>query len=429
MATPHSPALLDRIRGWLSVRPVAFTVIAAAAAFGAYTAMYAFRKPFTAATFSGQRLGGLDFKVLLVVAQILGYTVSKFAGIKVVSEATPARRIGMIAGLIGFSFVALVLFPLVPPPVRVVCLFLNGAPLGMIWGLIFSFLEGRRVTEFLGLGLSVSFIFASGWTKSAGGYAMHAWHVPENWMPAVTGALFIPLLGLCLAVMAALPAPDAGDVAERTQRQPMDAPARRRFLREFFGAIALLTVCYVGLTVYRDLRDSFMADALRELGHHEDASVFARVETFAGVGVMMALGGLWWVRDHWSALALYHVVIAAGAVLVGLSTWLFQAGLSSPFWWLALTGLGVYLAYVPFNSILFDRLLAATQQVGTATFLIYVADSLGYLGSASLYLGRTLFGLQAGWARVTVLTGMILSMAAVPLLIGSWIILQRHRRA
>jgi fucose permease len=151
--------------------------------------MYAFRKPFSAAAFAGS-FGGMDYKALLVLAQLAGYTVSKFLGIKFVSEATPGRRVAMVLGLIGVAEVALLLFALTPAPWNVAFLFLNGLPLGMVWGLIFSFLEGRRVTEFMALGLSLSLIFASGWTKAAGLHVMQQWGVSEAWMPSVTGALF-----------------------------------------------------------------------------------------------------------------------------------------------------------------------------------------------------------------------------------------------
>lgn len=412
---------------WLARKPVALTVVATLAAFGAYTSMYAFRKPFTAASFSGQKLVGFDLKVLLVVAQMVGYTLSKFTGVKVVSEAQPGRRVGLIALLIAFAFAPLALLPFVPPPVQVGCLLVNGLPLGMIWGLVFSFLEGRRVTEFLGLGLSVSFIFASGWTKSVGQLVMTRWGVAELAMPAVTGLLFVPLLVLCLWTLAQLPPPDAADVADRSARMPMDATARRKFLRGFFLPIALLVLGYVMLTVYRDLRDSFMTEVLKELGQKVQPSVFARVETFAGLGVMLALGGLWFIRDHWSALGVYHLIIVAGVALVGGATLLFQAGLLSPVWWISLTGLGVYLGYVPFNSILFDRLLAATRQVGTASFLISVADAAGYAMTMLLYLARLGFGGQISWSRLTILMSFALAVFCPLLLLASWLGLRRRR--
>jgi MFS family permease len=416
------------LRHRLAASPALFAWVATAAAFGAYTAMYAFRKPFSAATFSGQELGGVSLKVLLVVAQLVGYTVSKFLGIKVVSEAGAGRRVALIGGLIGLAFVPLALLPLVPRWTQVACLFVNGLPLGMIWGLIFGFLEGRRLTEFLGLGMSVSFIFASGWTKSAGVYLMGRWGVPELWMPAVTALSFLPLLGLCLTLLASLPPPSPEDVAERSERVPMDGAQRRRFLAGNALPLALLILPYVLLTVYRDLRDTFMADVLKELGVRPDPSFFAKVETLVGLGVLVALAGLWWIRDHWKALGTYHGLISLGALLVGGSTLAFQRGWIGPAPWMVLTGLGGYLGYVPFNSVLFDRLLAATRQAGTAAFLIQVADSVGYLASASLYLQRTFSHGSPAWTRLTQSGGLALAVLVPILLAGSWVSLRASRR-
>ena len=414
---------------WLGRHPVAFTIAASFAAFGAYTCMYAFRKPFTAATFEGETLFGLKLKVLLVVGQMLGYALSKIIGIKFVSEAPASRRIAMIALLIGSAGGALLLLPLVPQPARPLCMFINGLPLGMIWGLVFSFLEGRRVTEFLGLGMSVSFIFASGWTKSVGGFLVKKMQVPELWMPLLTGLLFVPLLAVCLWVLAHLPNPDSKDIADRTARRPMNGAERKAYLLAFFPVIGSLTFSYFLLSVYRDLRDTFMADILKELGYTGSSSIFASVETFAGLGVLLALAGFWYVRDHWRAIGIYHLIIGLGALLVGASTLAFTHKMISSYWWLAGTGLGVYLGYVPFNSILFDRLLAATRQVGTATFLIYVADSSGYLGSSVLYLANTFGKGVAKWTNLTLLGGEILAVAIPICLVVSWTALRPHRQS
>ncbi len=414
---------------WLARSPVAFTLLASASAFGAYTCMYAFRRPFTVATFEGQELWGFQLKVLLVVAQMIGYALSKFTGIKVVSEAKPGARIVMIVGLHAVAWLGLLMLALLPPQLALVGMFLNGLPLGMIWGLVFSFLEGRRVTEFLGLGLSVSFIFASGWVKSAGAGVMKYWQVGELWMPAVTAALFVPPMALCLWLMSQLPPPDARDVAERVKREPMDRPARRRLLRELGLPLAALVGLYLLLSVYRDLRDTFMVDVLKELGQTVATDFFGKVETFAGLGVIVALAGLWFIRDHWRALGTYLVIILAGTTLVGVSSALFRSGRVSAAWWLALSGLGVYLAYVPFNSILFDRLLTATRRVGTASFLIYVADASGYAASVALYLGR-LSGLQGiSWTQLTMWLAGVLAWGAPLLLALAWFGLGRERAA
>ena len=136
----------------------------------------------------------VEYKIALVIVQVLGYALSKVIGIKVISEMPPRRRASAILILIGGAELALVLFALIPAPWNIACLFLNGLALGMIWGLVFGFLEGRRLTELLGAILCASFIVSSGVVKSVGESVMLAGWANEYWMPAVTGLLFTPLV-------------------------------------------------------------------------------------------------------------------------------------------------------------------------------------------------------------------------------------------
>src|SRR5690606_7215262 len=174
------------------------------------------RKPFAAATFEGEALG-MELKIALVLSQVIGYALSKFIGIRLVSETPARRRAWTLVALVGFAELALVAFGLLPPVGKVIAIFFNGLPLGAVWGLVFGFLEGRRTTELLGAGLSASYIVASGIVKSVGLALMNA-GVPEAWMPAVTGAVFAPLFVLAVLALAKLPPPSRADVAARTQR-------------------------------------------------------------------------------------------------------------------------------------------------------------------------------------------------------------------
>ena len=56
----------------------------------------------------------------------------------------PGHRAWALVLLIAWAETALVLFAVLPPQGKVVALFLNGLPLGTVWGVVFSFLEGRR---------------------------------------------------------------------------------------------------------------------------------------------------------------------------------------------------------------------------------------------------------------------------------------------
>src|SRR5262245_57686086 len=104
--------------------------------------MYAFRRPFTAATYADATAFGLTLKTVLVTAQVTGYMVSKFIGIKVIAEMPPNRRARTILVLVAAAEFALILFGLIPPPWNAACLVLNGLALGMVFGLVLGFLEG-----------------------------------------------------------------------------------------------------------------------------------------------------------------------------------------------------------------------------------------------------------------------------------------------
>ena len=225
------------ITSWLEKAPQpAFVIYATLAAFSTYFCMYAFRKPFTAGTYEGQEFGPFTFKNALVLSQLLGYTLSKFIGTKICSEVTRDRRAVSIVVFIFFAEAALVLFALAPLQWKVLAIFLNGIPLGMIWGLVVWYLEGRRTSELLLAGLSASFIVSSGAVKDVGLHVLREWGVSVWWMPAVTGALFLPVLLTSVWLLNQLPQPALADIVARAEREPMDWRLRQSFVRTFFPA-------------------------------------------------------------------------------------------------------------------------------------------------------------------------------------------------
>jgi len=378
--------LVDQLRVKVAKWPYGLlSVMAAISAFGAYTSMYAFRKAFAAGTFSGQQYLHVDYKVWLVIAQIIGYTLSKFYGIKFIAELKPGQRAKYILLLIGIAWLALLFFAIVPAPYNIVFLFINGFPLGLIWGLVFGYLEGRKSTEFMAAVLSISLIFASGFVKTIARTLMSSFHVSEYNMPFITGALFVIPLLLFVFFLELMPPPTAEDVRLRTKRQPMDAAERKSFLQRFLPGIILTLIIYVLLTIMRDVRDNFEVEIWASLGI-KDNSIYTKIDTIISVAVLVAMSLLILIKQNLKAFGLIHIMIIFGCVLIGAGTILFALGLIDPMVWMTLAGLGLYLGYVPYNAVFFERLLASFHYKGNVGFLIYVADSIGYLGSISVLL-------------------------------------------
>lgn len=402
--TPAPPLCSERARQWQ------VTLLAGSAALVAYASMYAFRKPFAAASFEGQHLFDVDYKVWLVVAQVLGYMCSKFIGIGVIGGLRRERRAPLLLALIGIAWLALLGFALTPAPWNIPFLFLNGLPLGMVWGLVFSYLEGRRTTEAMGAILASSFIMASGIVKSVGKWLLLS-GVSEFWMPFVTGLLFVPPLLIAVHWLERVPEPDADDRRERSERLPMSRGERRAFVRRFLPGLALMILCYVALTVVRDFRDNFEAELFNDLGYGGNAAVFALIETPVALAVLALTAGLTWFRDNLRGLMALHGLMLTGLAVAGASTLAFQAGALPPLWWLALVGFGLYLAYVPFNCVFYERLIATFRIAGNVGFLMYLSDAFGYLGSVAVLLTKEFSGLQLSWSEF--FAQIVLALAAV----------------
>ncbi len=355
------------------------------AAFATYFCMYAFRKPFTAARFEDVTWLGVSFKSVLVTAQVIGYSLSKFIGIKVISEMAPSRRAIVLLGLIGFSEVALIFFGLVPPPWNMIFMFFNGLPLGMVFGLVMGFLEGRQVTEALSAGLCASFIVADGATKSVGAWLLEA-GVSEYWMPAVTGGLFtIPLI-IAVTMLARIPPPTTKDIETRSKRVQMNRDDRWFLMRRYGFGLAMLVVMYLLVTILRSIRADFAAEIWIGLGEPAAPQTFTTSELIVAFGVVVVNGSMVFVKNNKLAFRLSLLTCLAGFLMIGGALAGRSVGLRG-FPFMVLVGLGLYLPYVAVHATVFERLLAMTREKGNVGFLMYLADSTGYLG----YVGWLLF--------------------------------------
>lgn len=398
-----------------NAHPFWFCTFAILSAFATYSCMYAFRKPFAAATFDGQSFWGVDYKILLITAQVIGYTFSKFLGIKVVSESKGQNRMLQLLSLIGVAALSLLFFGLVVPPYNIIFLFLNGLPLGMVWGLVFAYLEGRKFTEILGAGLSVSFIFSSGFVKSIGRWVMIDWGVSEMWMPLVVGLLFsIPLL-VAAYLLDHLPPPTAEDEALRTKRSPMNGTQRWAFFREFAPGLVCLILIYALLTSFRDFRDNFMAEIWTALGYGDDAVLFTLTEIPIAFTVLVMMALMMLIKSNIKALLLVQVCIVLGLLVAGIATFAFEQNLISAPVWITLNGFGLYLGYVPFNSVLFDRLIAAFRYVSTAGFAIYLADAFGYLSSIGVMFYKNFGQADLSWLQFFIMGNYFIAISGIVL--------------
>lgn len=373
-----------------------FILWAGGAALLSYSLVYALRKPYTAASFEDLFVFGMDYKVAVTVMQILGYVISKFMGIKLISELKREERLKFILLSVVMAELSLVFFGLLSAPYNIAAMFLNGLSLGCMWGIIFSFIEGRRMTDILASLLGVSMIISSGTAKSVGLYVMNNLHVSEFWMPALIGAVALPLLALLGYALNRLPEPTAEDIAQKSEREPMDARQRKELLRDYLPFLTLLFSANIAIVVLRDIKEDFLVNII-DMSNYSPW-LFTQVDSLVTAIILCLFGLMVFIKNNLKALSILLTLIM-GAMLVMSVISLGSAWIRlSPVIWLFMQSLCLYLAYLTFQTLFFDRFIACFRIRGNVGFFIIMTDFLGYTGTVAVLILKEFCSPHIEWS-------------------------------
>ena len=413
-----------RLKKKLESSSVFLSIYASFFIFLGYTIMYAYRKPFAAGLYEGDMIWGVDAKILFILSQIFGYAISKFVGIRFLPTIRNKHRKYYVIGSLFVAWISLLGFALLPQEFKLLSLFINGLPLGMIWGLIFSYLEGRRISEILNVGLSICFIISSGIVKSLGVYLMDLFTISEYWMPFVVGAVCFPLLIISVCFLDLIPAPSAKDIACRTHRVPMNRKEQNSFMKKFFFGILMLILFYGCLTVFREMRDAFVSNYWEEVGTF-NTSIFTQTEFPIAVILTILMGFVVIIKNNHLALNVLYLLGALGAILMILSTCLYMNGVLSPFMWMVVVGTGLFMGYIPFSFII-ERLISSLRIASTAVFVLYMGDTVGYFGSAGVFLYKNFSQTEISWNNMFIYTSLLMGLFSLITIIVTYFYFKKY---
>ena len=395
------------------------------ASFGAYFCMYGLRKPFTAATYPNELLFGIDIKTALVIAQLCGYMLSKFIGVRVITELPVAKRAGVLVCLVVIAELALVGLNFLPLPLKPVAMFLNGLPLGMIFGMLLSFLEGRRLTEAMAAALCGSFIVADGAAKTVGtlvldsGAGLYA-------MPMITGGLFLLPFAVFVWMLAKVPPPSTDDIHERAARPPLGSIGRMQLLRFLGLAYICVVFSYAMLTILRGFRADFMPELLKSLNVTGNALIFTKSEALIAAVVTLIAGLTSIIRTNRIAFGTALVLGILGFACVPLSILLHRVGLVNGFVTLTMVGSGIYLPYVLIHTTVFERWIAIVRRPGSAAFLLTLADAIAYLAYVVALLIKPMVQKSGNILGLFETIGLWTSLSSIAMLIAALVLTSRQ---
>ena len=317
-------------------------------------------------------------------------------GIKFISELKPEGRLKFIIGSAALSEVSLIAFGLLPAPFNIAALYFNGLSLGCMWGVIFSFLEGRRTTDILASIMGVSMALSSGVAKSLGLYTLNTLHVSEFWMPALVGAAAFPLLCFTGWMMTRFPKPTAADIASRTERVTLNGRQRWDLFVRFMPLLIFLFGANLLLTVQRDIKEDFIVCII-------DVSTisswaFAKIDSIATLVLLGIFAILATSSNHLKVLCVLLVLSTIGmGTLAYLGAEEGNKILPTNIW-LFLQSFCLDIAYLSFQTIFFERFIACFKVKGNVGFFIITIDFIGYVGTLALLMFKEFYATHIDWA-------------------------------
>jgi MFS family permease len=379
------------------VNDALFILWAGGAALLSYSLVYALRKPYTAASFDGMDVFGMDYKVVVTMVQIVGYLIAKFVGIKLISELKKENRFSFFLGSVLIAELSLLLFGLIPAPYNIVAMFLNGLSLGCMWGVIFSFLEGRRVTDLLVSLLGVSIVISSGASKSVGLFVMNELNVDVFWMPAIVGAIAIPFLVLMAYMLKKLPPPTQEDIELRTERVTLNSEERKALFKRYSPILILLFVGNLLLLVLRDIKEDFLVNIIDM--SDQSSWLFAQVDSVVTFVILGLFALLTFFRNNFNVIIGLLLMVVVSCIFMSYISYNYESMQLSTVTWLFLQSLTLYISYLAFQTIFFERFIACFKIRGNVGFFIAIIDFIGYAGTVLFLLGKGLLdrGTDTDW--------------------------------
>lgn len=402
-----------------------FIVWAGGAALVSYALVYALRKPFTAATFEGLEFLGMDYKTATSIVQIAGYVLSKLLGIKLVSELQRRHRLPFLIGSVAMAELSLLAFGLLPVPWNIVALFFNGLSLGCMWGVIFSFLEGRRLSGVLASVMGMSIACSSALAKSAGLYLIRDLGVDPFWMPAIIGGVAFVLLVVLAFALNALPDPSAEDRAACAERVPMDGRQRRQIFLRFAPLLIMLFAANLFVTVVRDIKEDFLVNIVDT--SQLSAWAFSGVDAVVTAIILLLFLAVSLIRSHLNVLCTLLVLVLVSMFALVYVAWNYDWLALSPLAWLFVQSLGVYTAFLSFQTLFFERFVACYHIRGNVGFFIVTIDFIGYVGTVGVLVFKELFAGELDWLAFYNSMVVWLGLASCLLFAGSLLWLARGR--
>jgi hypothetical protein len=115
------------------------------------------------------------------------------------------------------------------------------------------------------------------------------------------------------------------------------------------------------------------------------------------ISVLVIIALMILIRNNRLAFYSNHIITIFSGFLLLFTTWLFSIQRLDPVLWMIIAGFSMYLPYIAFHTLYFERWIAHFKYKSNIGFLMSMADAAGYLGSTIILLVKNFGAPQISW--------------------------------
>lgn len=248
-------------------------------------------------------------------------------------------------------------------------------------------------------------------------------------MPALIGAVALPLLAGLGYILDHLPKPTAEDKALRVERVTLDRQQRWELFRNFAPVLTLLFFANLFLTVLQDVKEDFLVKIIDVNAAGLSSWVFAKVDGVVTLIILAVFATLALVKSHIKVLSTLLTLVIAGAVTLSFVAFNYDSLQLSPLVWLFIQSLCLYFSYLSFQTIFFDRFIACFRIRGNVGFFIAMVDSIGYTGTVLVLVFKECFNPNLDWLEFyNTMAGTVGIVCCTAFTVSLFYLMQRYRK-
>lgn len=166
----------------------------------------------------------------------------------------------------------------------------------------------------------------------------------------------------------------------------------------FFKYAPILTLLFVGnfmLLVLRDIKEDFLVNIIDM--SNQSSWLFARIDTVVTLIILGIFAAFIFFRSNIKALMTLMGLVIAGCLVMTYVSLSYESLDLQSVTWLFIQSLCLYIAYLTFQTIFFDRFIACFRVKGNVGFFIAIIDFIGYLGTVTLLSTKELLNIDMEW--------------------------------